>query len=329
MCLRGIHKHGTNKKPRRNEDNMDKMNTKTNKDTYHNPRGFFTLLDVSKYPVKYLDIPYDTLSDDQKLDIYLPENRGKELLPAVVYVHGGGFEMGDRKYGHIERILDGLKKGFAVISVSYRLSQEAIFPAAVIDVRNAVRYIRKHGNKYGIDRERIGLLGESAGGNLVALAAMNPKEEVFDAHIPEELRDTSARIAACVDWFGVIDMSCMRQQNEENHLCPPGRTMDLKIEARYMGQDIPEVPADWLAKTNPITYLSENVCPMLIEHGTGDFNVPYQQSVMLYEAIVEKCGKERAELFLLYGAVHEDPAFEQEDNMALVWHFLKRQLQKD
>jgi acetyl esterase/lipase len=296
-------------------------------DPYHDPHGCFTRLDTSRYSVKYLDLPYHTQSEDQKLDLYLPEER-TGLLPVVIYIHGGGYEMGDRKYGHIERLLDALQKGYAVASVSYRLSQEQVFPAAVQDVRNGIRYLRKHGPDYGIDPDRMGLLGESAGGNLVALLAMDPQEPVFDADIPEPLQGVSAAVACAVDWFGVVDITKIHEQNRQNNIRQPKFGPENCPESRYIGQSLLEADPAWMAKTNPITYITPQMCPMLIEHGTGDFQVPVQQSQALYHAIVEQLGRERAELFLLEDAIHEDPRFEQPDNMAIVWSFFQRHLQE-
>ena len=294
-------------------------------DPYHNPSGRFVLFTSEHITNKYLDIPYDTLSDDQKLDIYLPE-RIDGKLPLLVYIHGGGFEMGDRKYGHIHKFIEGIDRGYAVASVSYRLSKEKVFPAAVQDVRNAIRFLRKHAEEYGIDEKRIGIFGESAGGNLVSILAMDPQEEIFDAHIPESLKGISAAVTACVNWFGVIDMNVALDQNLENNLRPPKFTKDNCPESRYFGKSLLELPVEWINKANAITYISDRMCPMLIEHGTGDFNVAVQQSQMLYRAIVEKVGQERVELFMLEGAVHEDPRFERDENMAILWTFFDRLL---
>lgn len=301
------------------------MHKKVITDPYHDPRGVFTLFESGHIPNKFLDIPYDTLSEDQKLDIYLPEG-AEGMLPVVVYIHGGGFEMGDRKYGHIHKLIESLDRGYAVASVSYRLSQEKVFPAAVQDVRNAIRYLRKHGGEYGLNGEQIGILGESAGGNLVAILAMDPQEPIFDARIPEDLQGVSAAVKCCVDWFGVTDMNVMMEQNIENNIRPPKFTKDNCPESRYFGKSLLELTREWINKANPITYVSERMCPMLIEHGTGDFQVPVQQSQMLYHAIVEKLGKEWVELFMLEGAIHEDPRFERDENMAIVWTFFEKHL---
>lgn len=298
---------------------------KTTTDPYHDPHGVFTLFTSDHIRNKILDIPYDSQSDDQKLDIYFPE-QGGDNLPLLVYIHGGGFEMGDRKYGHIHKLIEGIDRGYAVASVSYRLSQEKVFPAAVQDVRNAIRYLRKHAAEYGVDEKRIGIFGESAGGNLVSILAMDPQEEIFDSQIPEELQGVSAAVAACVNWFGVIDMNVLLEQNIQNNLRPPKFTKDNCPESRYFGKSLLELPEAWINKANAITYISDQMCPMLIEHGTGDFQVAVQQSQMLYHAIVERVGKDRVELFMLEGAIHEDPRFERDENMAILWAFFEKHL---
>lgn len=296
-------------------------------DPYHNPRGIFIRFPAEEQRYKFLDLPYDTLSEDQKLDIYLPRENA-EKLPVIIYIHGGGYEMGDRKYGHIHKLIEALEQGYAVASVSYRLSQEQVFPAAVQDVRNALRFLRKHAEEYGLDESRMGIFGESAGGNLAALAAMDPEEPVFDDHIPQPLVGVSAQVAACVDWFGVVDMEKILPQNLENNLRPVRNTPDNCPEARYLGESLIKVNKEWLEKTNPITYIGPRMCPILIEHGTGDFAVPVQQSKMLYRAILEKMGPEKVEFFMLEGAVHEDSRFESDENMAVVWKFFENRLKK-
>lgn len=307
---------------------MEYKRNESGTDVYHDPHNVFSLLDVGQFPYKYLDIAYNSVSEDQKLDIYLPEAQPAKPLPVIVYIHGGGFEMGDRKYGHIHKLVEALSRGYAVASVSYRLSQESVFPAAVQDVRNSIRFLRKNAAQYSIDPDRIGVFGESAGGNLVALLAMDPVEPVFDEGIPEGLAGVPASVACCVDWFGVTDMAVLLEQNRENNIRPPHFTENNCPESRYFGDSLFNVPQEWMAKASPMTYVSDRMCPMLIEHGTGDFQVAVQQSEMLYDTIVRQVGRQRAELFLLQGAVHEDPRFESDMNMALVYAFFDSHLRK-
>ena len=99
------------------------------------------------------------------LDLYLPSNpRGK--LPVVMWIHGGGWRNGDKGSAGAARPMVG--RGFAVADVAYRLSGEAIFPAQVEDCKAAVRWVRANATKHGLDGERIGVWGSSAGGHLVA-----------------------------------------------------------------------------------------------------------------------------------------------------------------
>lgn len=299
-------------------------------DPKHDPFGLFVSVDSSSITTKYLDLEYDTASEDQKLDIYLPEHSSSPL-PAVVYIHGGGFEMGDRKYGHIHELISGVKKGYAVASISYRLSSESPFPAAIQDIRNGIRYLRAHADEYGIDPDRIGIFGESAGGGLTALAAMNDDVPEFDCAVPDELANTRPTVAAAVDWFGVYDMENMRDKYIENlkqNAPGPKFSPDNCPESRFMGGSLSELPRQTLDLMNAIKHINPNMAPLLIEHGTSDKNVPCVQSQNLYHAIKAQLGEGHAELYLLEDAAHEDKRFESPENMALVWAFFDKYLKK-
>lgn len=113
------------------------------------------------------DVAYAELSEAQKLDLYVPET-GEAPYPLVIYIHGGAFMMGDKAMSANE--LDPLiNAGFAVASLNYRLSGEALFPAQVHDVKAAVRWLRANAETYGIDPDNFAAWGASAGGNLVAM----------------------------------------------------------------------------------------------------------------------------------------------------------------
>jgi acetyl esterase/lipase len=99
------------------------------------------MMDVGHIRRKWLDITYANQSPTQKLDIYLPEE-GEGLFPVIFYVHGGGWQMCDKRDVQISPILQGLERGYAVVSINYRLSGEAIFPAQIYDVKSALRFIK-------------------------------------------------------------------------------------------------------------------------------------------------------------------------------------------
>ena len=113
------------------------------------------------------DIEYATVGGTSLLlDLYLPSDPVDDPVPLVLWVHGGGWRAGDKDP---TRAPATLGEGYAIASVNYRLSDEAIFPAQIHDVKAAVRFLRGNADRFGLDPERFGAWGSSAGGHLVAL----------------------------------------------------------------------------------------------------------------------------------------------------------------
>ncbi|MGN1104963.1 MAG: alpha/beta hydrolase fold domain-containing protein [Candidatus Coproplasma sp.] len=282
------------------------------------------LVDVSFVKRSFLDVKYGEESPAQTMDIFLPDE-GDGPFPLLIHIHGGGFAVGDKRDGHVKKLLDAIKMGYAFASINYRLSDEAIFPAAVLDCRNAVRFLKANAERYRIIPERIATIGGSAGGNLSAMLAMNIPDGSF---LGEEGKSYShdCSIKAAIDWFGPTDFSKMDEQALANGVSFTDHGESYSAESNYMGKPLGQVDRDFIAKANPISYISDNICPLLIEHGTVDKLVPYAQSVILYEAIEERLGKGRAQFHALEGADHEDKMFESDENMQIVWAFVKENL---
>jgi acetyl esterase/lipase len=279
--------------------------------------------DVSYIERKWLDLPYATLSAAQQLDIYLP-NEGDGPFPVVFYVHGGGFAIGDKRDGMLAPSLVGLERGYAVVSTNYRLSGEAAFPAAVKDVKAALRWIKAHAADLCLDPGRIAAFGGSAGGHLAAMLGVSAGAPLF-VEPAFGNTDQSDDVQVVVDWYGPTDFLAMDDQLAESCLWPRDHGFELSPESVYLGATIAEVP-DLVAASNPMTYVSGAMAPMLMQHGTADCLVPYQQSVELARVIDERVGRERFELELLDGAGHGDPRFETPENMKKVFDFIDRHL---
>ena len=149
---------------------------------------------------KWLDIGYASTSPAQKMDIYIPEN-GDGPFPVIISIHGGAFMMGDKADGQVNPMLEGLKRGYAVVSINYRMSGEAIFPALMHDVKAAIRYVRANAAKYKLNPDKIAAWGGSAGGYLSAMAGTSG-----DIQTLEDLSlgnaAFSSKVQAVVDWFG-------------------------------------------------------------------------------------------------------------------------------
>lgn len=282
------------------------------------------MADISWVKRKFLDIPYGA-SKAQAIDLYLPEE-GEGPFPLVVHIHGGGFAFGDKRDDHMNAYLDGIRRGFAVASVEYRVSGEAIFPAAVLDCREAIRFLKEHADEYQIDPTRIGLIGGSAGGNLCAMLAMNVPNGEFPGEDANKIRKSDPFVKTAVCQFGPMHFSTMEQQAKTNGISVTHEHASDMPESAYLGVPIDEASEAFIAQANPATYASAAMCPILVQHGTRDHLVPFEQSVEFVNAIYEKIGKDKLTYLPLVGADHEDIMFTTEPNMGLVWEYLKKQL---
>lgn len=282
------------------------------------------LVDVSFVKRSFLDVKYGDESPAQTMDIFLPDE-GEGPFPLFIHIHGGGFAVGDKRDGHVKKLLDAIQKGYAFASINYRLSDEAIFPAAVLDCRAAIRFLKENAAKYSIIPDRIGTIGGSAGGNLSAMLAMNIPNGKFLGE-EDKTYKTEPFIKMAIDWFGPSDFSVMDKQALENGVSFTDHGESYSAESNYMGKPLGEVDSEFIKLANPMTYISEKMCPIFIEHGTVDKLVPYAQSVILFEAIERQLGKGKAKFHALEGADHEDKMFESDLNMELVWNFVKENL---
>jgi len=261
----------------------------------------------------YADLRYADASPVQTLDVYLPDH-GDAPRPLVAIIHGGAFLMGDKR-SEITAIPALLDRGYAVASIGYRLSGEAVFPAAVRDCKAALRWLTQHADDYGLDRPRFALWGASAGGHLGAmLGVTGDQPTLFD-----ETSDPSvdASVAAVIDWFGPTRFLAMDEHDRERPptgepaFVPPWpREHDdpASPESRYLGAPVQAVP-ERAAASDPTTYVrSATVLPaFLVVHGDGDHLVPHLQSVVLAEALAAR-GAE-VDLRILPGYGHGGPGW--------------------
>jgi acetyl esterase/lipase len=281
--------------------------------------------DVSGIRRKFLDVKYGVDSETQKIDIYLPENKSAKPYPLLLHIHGGAFAIGDKRDGHITKLLDALEHGYAFASVDYRLSGEAIFPAAVLDCRAAIRYLKANAAKYELDPSRFAVIGGSAGGNLVALMAMNiPNGEFYGEQ--GQTFSTDASVKTAVEWFGPTDFKQMDAQAEANGISFKDHNAEYSPESCYIGTPIPVADNGLVQKANPMTYISKDMAPLLIEHGTVDKLVPFQQSLIFIDALDAAGLSGRFKFIPLENAEHDDPQFESDENMAIVWDWLNTYL---
>lgn len=281
------------------------------------------VVDVSFVKQKDLDVPYASLSSSQIMDIFLPENETGPF-PVILHIHGGGFEIGDKRDIHLLTLLKGLERGYAIVSLNYRLSGEAIFPAGLKDVKAAIRWLRANSSKYNIDSNRIATFGGSSGGNYSAMVCLTDQVNEFDDVNMGNL-NYPCSVQAAVDWFGPTDFLKMDDQLNENGYGPGDHTDGDSPESRYLGAKLSDVPV-LVELANPMTYVHEKMPPLLIQHGRLDTMVPVQQSIMFVEKLQKYVSPDRFAFDIIEGAGHGDPLFETEENMKKVFAFLDSHL---
>ncbi len=242
----------------------------------------------------------------QKLDLYRPE-KGKAPLPLIVWVHGGGWQGGnkDRPPG-----LWLVKKGYALASINYRLSQHATFPAQIEDCKAAIRYLRANAKKYGLDPNHVGVWGASAGGHLVALLGTTADLKELDVG---GNKDQSSRVQAVVDFFGPADFQSL-SRNSEGARGPV---------ARLLGGP-PGENKEKAKLASPLAHVNKDAAPFLILHGDQDKTVPLRQSQLLADAL-KKAGVE-VRLIVLEGAGHSGEAFGRPEQRQAIEDFFDQHL---
>ncbi len=233
---------------------------------------------------KLADLDYaGTGNPRQKLDLYLPEKRADAgPLPVIVFIHGGAWRAGDKSGG-------GGKVGplvatgkFAGVSVGYRLSNEAQWPAQIHDCKAAIRWIKAHAKEHGLDPDRIAVWGTSAGGHLVAMLGVTGGDVAMEGKIGPHL-DQSSRVQTVVDFFGPTRLLAMEITPGKN-----GHNSPDSPESKLIGGPVQENP-EKAKNASPIEHVDKTDVPHLIVHGDADPVVPFAQSVE-YEKRLEAAG---------------------------------------
>jgi acetyl esterase/lipase len=242
------------------------------------------------------------------LDLYLPKGPGRPL-PVVIWIHGGGWQGGNKEK---PLVLPMAKLGFAIASISYRLSSRATFPAQIHDCKAAVRWVRANALKYQLDPDKIGVAGISAGGHLAALLGTTADHPEIEGE--EGITGVSSRVQAVVDYCGPSNFLTLDKMPEVN----PNLT---EVIFRFLGGPIAR-KMDLARLASPVFHISRQACPFYIVHGELDPVVPLSQSVELNDAL-KKAGVP-SELNVVKGGRHwfDDPA-----SFAAAVHFLQEQLQ--
>ncbi|MGQ1716968.1 alpha/beta hydrolase [Acinetobacter baumannii] len=281
------------------------------------PQGGPTLVQAQLVP-NYKDISYRDISATQKLDIYLPKNK-KKSIPVVIYAHPGGFMFGDKTMASASIVQGILDSGFAFVSVNYRLSREAIFPAAVQDFFAAVEYIKEHGNEYGLDSKNIVVYGESAGANIVALNGVAYDQPLFRSNLKNPNANVKPR--AVIALYPPVDFNKI-EEFTNNQNCKKGDSKEKlpSLEEIYIGGALKNHP-EKVKQANPATYVSSKSSPFFLENGGKDCNIGTAQALLLKNTLKKYNVPVRYKL--LPNAGHGGLEFETKQNVSLITEYLK------
>lgn len=245
------------------------------------------------------------------LDVFRPK-ASEGPRPAVIFIHGGGFRGGDKsQFSWYANQLAG--KGYVAFSINYRLAPKNLYPAAVDDCQRAVRWVRANAAEYGIDPNRIGAAGSSAGGHLVAM--LGTCETLHGTN--DDLDGYSSKVNCVVNYFGPTDFR-------------PAANSPRAVQAlaNFLGKTAAEAP-ELYAEASPITHVGKDSAPCLSLHGSSDTSIPIAQSEKLTQALAA-AGVEAA-LVTIEGAGHGFHNQADSENAQKAWQaavaFFDRHLQ--
>lgn len=222
----------------------------------------------------HIDLVYARVGEQTLLlDLYLPE-QATEPLPVVIWIHGGAWAAGSKADPEALPLVD---RGYAIASIEYRLTDQAIFPAQIHDCKAAARWLRANADTYHLDPARIGVWGGSSGGHLAALLGTSGGVASLEGDLGNP--GYSSRVQAVCDGSGPTDFLQMNDApTSVDHDAPDSPTSIL------IGGPVQE-NADAATRANPITYVTPDDPPFLIVHGELDPIIPLNQAELLHEAL--------------------------------------------
>lgn len=243
------------------------------------------------------------------MDIIYPEDAAKKY-PCVVWICGGAWQRMDRS-AHLAYLSELARSGFVVASVEYRTSNEANFPDQLTDVKAGIRYLKALGERYHIDTERFGVMGESAGGYLAAMAAL-VDDKAYDVGA---FTEHSSKVQAACPWYPPTDVTAFPY--------PSPMEAAASMESLLLGKNVALYKEEAL-KICPVSYVTEDAPPFLIIHGDNDHTVPFAQGEILHDKL-EAVGAD-VKLLVLEGADHADMPFFQEELWQRIIRFFQAKL---
>jgi acetyl esterase/lipase len=237
----------------------------------------------------YRNVPYATIDGYRPLMLEAAVPSGAGPHPVIVYIHGGAWRIGSPHITNpVYRRMDFLERfyraGFAVVRVAYRFTKEVPFPAQLHDCKSAIRYLRRYAGTFNIDPQRMGVIGDSAGGHLAALVGLTGKVKALEGKVG--VTQGSSAVQCAVNWFGPSNFLTMQKHKTKLRSLGDTHHPDSP-ESWLLGGPVPKRKAQARA-ASPVTYASRKVPPMLLQYGDKDRLVPFEQGEELYEALKAK-----------------------------------------
>ena len=267
------------------------------------------VLETPELHRKFLNVTYAYCTDDEVMDIYLPEEGDGPLKSSL----------------KLKPVLTGLKRGYAVVSLQYTWSVHGRFPIQIYDIKAAIRFLRANSKKYFLNPDKIGLWGLSAGAHLACLAgtaAEIPQLEDLRMGNPQE----SSRVQCVVALYPIIDISKLEQQHMQYGVDPnEACTNDHSMGGMLFGKAPCKVP-HLCQLANPENYITKDCPPFFIQHGLADKVVPFQQSILFADKLERIIGKNKVELELFAQVDHAEPFFRTPENTDKIFRFLDKYL---
>ncbi|MCM8534248.1 MAG: alpha/beta hydrolase [Lentisphaeraceae bacterium] len=268
---------------------------------------------LTSYAEKISDIQFAKVGDKKLLlDLYLPE-KSDVKAPLLMWIHGGGWVGGNKKNCSLSWLS---KHGFAVASISYRLSHEDIFPAQIHDCKGALRWLRANAAKYNIDTSKVAVAGSSAGGQLAALMGTSAGDEFVEGDVGGNTEQTT-RVSAVIDFYGATDF-ILRSKTQPHRANKEG-----SVVYKLLGGGA-DKKVELAKKASAVFYLTKDDPPFLIIHGDKDKTVLIDQSERIHDAY-QKAGLDSTFIVIKNGG-HGGKKFHSEENNKLMLAFLKKHL---
>ena len=245
-----------------------------------------------------------------RMDIHFPP--AKASLPLIVWVHGGAWRSGSKASMPLRNVVT---EGHAVVSVDYRLSTQARFPAQAHDIKAAIRFLRARAIDWNLSADKIVVAGDSAGAHLAALVGVSNGVSDLEGAVGKNL-DQSSHVQGILSFYGASNLGSILRQST-----PFGLNMRVPALALLLGAQPDEAPT-LAALASPVTHVDPRDPPLLLLHGDQDPQMPINQSHELAGAY-KKAGV-FVHFEVVHGAAHGGAIFYDEERLAVVREFLKK-----